>query len=195
MAGPLFTRTGDQGQTQLGPGHRVSKAHPLIELYGQLDELNSFLGLARSWAPQELAPLLAQVQDQLLCWGGWLFQCQASKPIPLPQARTEAWVRSLEEQIRQWEEAVSLPRQFVLPGGSPPAALLDVARAVARGCERQAVLVLEQAQVPAATLSVLRPLVVYLNRLSDWLFAAARWANAQLGQPELPWSGLPEAGP
>ena len=193
MAGPIYTRQGDTGQTALGAGQRVPKDHPLVVVLGDLDELNSHLGVVRAAnrLPQ-LDSAVEQVQQELLCWGAWLAASPRAVWNHAQQEQTRGWLLRLEEQIDRWSEEAPLPRQFILPGGCTVAALLDLSRSVARRCERHVVRAIttagaEDAQQHAVATALLR----YLNRLSDWLFVAARWVNRQEGAQETPWDGLP----
>lgn len=177
----LYTKTGDQGDTGLFGGPRVSKDDPRIEAYGAIDELNSFLGLARS---AELLPdidaLLAAVQNDLFSLG-------AELATPDPHAHgtaliSDAHVAQLEKAIDKFDARLAPLRTFVLPAGTPAAAALHVARTVCRRAERRLVSLLRIAHVP------IRPVgVVYLNRLSDLLFVLARAANASAGRADIPW--------
>jgi cob(I)alamin adenosyltransferase len=176
----LYTKTGDDGTTGLFGGGRVAKASPRVEAYGTVDETNAFLGVARS---TQLAPaidaVLARVQEDLFTLGAEL-ACVPGKEAKLPAAPIgEADIARLESAIDVADAACPALANFVLPGGSPQAAALHVARTVARRAER-AVLTLSDGPVR-------REVVVYLNRLSDLLFALARQSNVVAGVPDVPW--------
>jgi cob(I)alamin adenosyltransferase len=178
----IYTKTGDEGQTGLFGGPRVAKCDVRIEAYGQVDELNAVLGLARC---QPLPPLLDQTLQRVQ---HELFAVGAELASPDPQRHglvllgPEA-TQTLEREIDQLEASLPPIRQFILPAGCQTAAVLHVARAVCRRAER-AVVALAQ-----ATDSRLSPhLVAYLNRLGDYLFVAARYANLDAGVAEVGWN-------
>lgn len=178
----LYTRTGDAGTTALFGGARVAKHHPRIEAYGTLDELNAHLGVALALCEDErLAPLrdaLVRVQHELFVAGADLATPLDAKPfVPRIDA---AHAARLEADIDRFDGDVPPLRQFILPGGTPAAAQLHVARTVCRRAER---LVVEAGEREALSPDVL----VYLNRLSDLLFAAARWANHAVGTDDVVW--------
>ena len=169
----IYTRTGDGGDTALGTGARVRKDDLRVESYGTVDELNATLGLARLHAKGETDARLAAIQNDLfdlgadLCRPG-LEDDAASEHPPLRMA--QAQVDRLEAEIDAMNAGLAPLRSFVLPGGSALAAHLHFARTVARRAERLAVTLEAGGDVNRAVLR-------YLNRLSDWLFVAARIAN------------------
>lgn len=164
----LYTKTGDGGLTRLGDMSQVPKTSPRIAAYGCVDELNSVIGLARANGAGHDA-VLARVQNDL-------FDLGADLCVPKPDAEDgrlrlqPKQVHYLEEQIDQLTEGLAPLRSFVLPGGRLPAAWLHLARTVCRRAERAAWELAEQEQVEG-------PVLTYLNRLSDLLFAMARGAN------------------
>jgi cob(I)alamin adenosyltransferase len=172
----IYTRAGDAGETSLGDGSRVAKTDLRIEAYGEVDELNSVLGLALSGGlPDEFRPWLEQVQNDL-------FDLGADLSVPLEDTKrerlrvTRGQVERLEELCDLVNERLEPLRSFVLPGGTEAAARLHVARAVCRRAERRAVaLAQSQSANPEA--------LAYLNRLSDLLFILARAANAGSQEP------------
>ncbi len=175
----LYTKRGDNGETDL-MGGRVLKNHPRVVAYGTVDELNAVLGVVCTLLnDKDLLRKVMQVQRDLFALGAELATAPAQKPkMTLSRHR----VRALERQIDAFLEEVPLPRFFVLPGGSPAAAFLHLARTVCRRAERCVVSLALQEPV--------RPLVLtYLNRLSDWLFAAALVVNHRLGSQETLWYG------
>ncbi len=179
----IYTRTGDTGETALFGGGRVSKDHPRTSAYGDVDELNSAIGMARATAPVDLFdPLLDDVQRDLFAIGGRLATPEPAKVAKaiakavLPPDRAEAFERVMDDA------ELELPplRAFVLPGGTPKAAALHLARTVCRRAERSVVHLAREEEVPPAIL-------VYLNRLSDLLFTLARLANHRAGVGDLTW--------
>ena len=171
----IYTRGGDAGQTSLGDGSRTSKLDPRIRAYGVVDELNSQLGLVLAGdLPDALRGPLARVQNQLFDVGADL-----SVPFAGPDERlrtTQAMVDELEALCDEHNAALPDLKSFVLPGGSPAAAQLHVARTVCRRAEREALAAAEEVELDPLAL-------VYLNRLSDLLFIAARAANAGGAEP------------
>ncbi len=175
---PLYTRTGDAGQTSLFGGQRVDKDHLRVEAYGALDELNSALGLAIAFLRQRrVAHLLRQVQADLFELGAELASPQAPRRS-LPPERVEA----LERLIDEYDAKTPPLKVFVLPGGATGAAALHLARAICRRAERAVVALSHREEVRPAVLA-------YLNRLSDLLFALARYVNKAERQREIPWPG------
>jgi cob(I)alamin adenosyltransferase len=184
----LYTRTGDRGQTSTFGGERVSKSHPRVEAYGTVDELSTALGLAAvvlgAWP--EISEPLFRVQNELFTVGADL----ATPPGPAEGhvRRVPAeWCAQLESEIDAWQLTLPPLSSFVLPGGSPAGAALHFARSVCRRAERACIAASEggHQQNP----EVMR----YLNRLSDWLFAAARKANQLAGGTDVVWH-QPDSG-
>jgi len=187
----IYTRTGDAGQTGLFGGDRLSKDAPRVAAYGDVDELNCALGAALAVFPKEekLAPLkgaLARVQEELFVVGALLATLPGKlgqlKP-PFSSGLPEDSAARLETEIDSWTAELPEMKHFILPGGGPLGAALHLARAACRRAERSAVTLSREEPLPDGVL-------VYLNRLSDHLFVAARWANAKEGRPETPWLGL-----
>lgn len=183
----IYTRTGDQGSTALFGGERIPKTHARIAAYGTVDETNSIIGLARAslLRRDETAAVdrvLADVQRDLFVLGADLATPEESR-AKAPRISSEH-VEKLENEIDMLEKDLEPLKQFILPGGSPAGAGLHVARTVCRRAER---LVLE-----AAAKAVVSELAaVYLNRLSDLLFVAARWTNMREGFREDEWNPAP----
>jgi cob(I)alamin adenosyltransferase len=177
----LYTKTGDDGTTGLFGGGRVPKASARVEAYGTVDETNAFLGVARATGLQPaIDAIVAPIQEDLFTIGAEL-ACVPGKEGKLsmmPIGPTD--IARLEHAIDEADAACAPLKSFVLPGGTPQAAALHVARTVCRRAERR-VLSLEDA--PARG-----DVVVYLNRLSDLLFALARWSNVLAGVPDVPWN-------
>ena len=176
----IYTRTGDAGETGLFDGTRVSKADARVDAYGDVDELNSSLGLVRVHADAELREMLEDIQRDLFAMGSLLadprhrIAARVEKVILGPDdiARLEGWIDTLESRLPPL-------RRFILAGGSETGALLHLARAVCRRAERKVVSLGASDVNPIA--------VIYLNRLSDLLFVMARAANAAHGTSEIEW--------
>ena len=176
----IYTKTGDAGHTSLFGGDRVSKDHLRIEAYGTVDELNAFLGLAvHHCISPDLTARLERVQ-------GELFQVGADLATPA-QAKTsyitrldEVPIQRLEKEMDEWETLLPPLTQFILPGGSQAGAVLHIARTVCRRAERRAVALSQREEINPHV-------IIYLNRLSDWLFMLARLANHRQNMPETPW--------
>ena len=178
----IYTRTGDAGQTGLFGGGRVSKTHPRVEAYGDVDELNAALGMARAIEPlPRIDEVLRPVQRDLFAIGALLATPDRDKmKRQLEKASIdERRVGELEHAIDEGDAELEPLRSFIVPGGTPKAAALHVARTVCRRAERR-VIALEQEEIPAVVL-------VYLNRLSDLLFTLARVANRRAGAGEVTW--------
>lgn len=181
----IYTKTGDGGETGLRGGKRVSKADARVEAYGEVDELNSFLGAALASLPagarfSTLRRSLGRVQAELFHIGAVLASPPGHSDAAAFPAGFAAW---LEAEIDAMTRTLKPLRRFILPGGSPAGAQFHLCRTVCRRAER-AVVRLPRAERPDG-------IVVYLNRLSDYLFTAARWVNARLRREETEWAGLP----
>jgi cob(I)alamin adenosyltransferase len=178
----IYTKTGDQGQTHLAGGQRVSKDSVRIECYGTVDELNAFIGMAAVSAAESvpaLVPILRRIQHELFNLGSIL----ATQPqdVHPKQARvTEAEIHQLEIEIDRMNEDLAPLRSFVLPGGTRLNTELHACRTICRRAERLAVTLAREEPIPPET-------VQYLNRLSDALFVWSRWVNHVLGVPEVLW--------
>ena len=177
----IYTKTGDTGDTGLFAGPRVRKDDARIEAYGTVDELNAVLGLVRTAKPPaEIDRLLARVQNEL-------FDLGAELATPDPKSRgtnliSQQHVAALEKAIDVFEANLAPLKTFILPGGSPPAAWLHLARTVCRRAERRVVTLGNDSNVN------LSPLVlVYLNRLSDLLFVLSRAVNQWAGVSDVKW--------
>lgn len=169
----IYTRTGDKGDTALSDGSRVAKHDPRVEAYGSVDELNATLGLCRQHAAGPLADRLSVIQNDLFDLGADLSRpnMQDDDKSPYPVLRIiETQVARLEAEIDEMNAGLQPLRSFILPGGSALAAYLHLSRTICRRAERRATELAAGADVNAAA-------VRYLNRLSDWLFVAARVAN------------------
>jgi len=177
----IYTRTGDDGTTGLGFGGRVAKDALRVECYGTVDELNSALGTARAAGlPPGLDPPLARIQNDLFHLGSDLCVPEAEKtahPVPRIEARH---VELLEGWIDAWNGQLAPLSNFILPGGTPAAAALHLARTVCRRAERLLVRLAREEAVGEHDLP-------YLNRLSDLLFVLARAANDLAGREDVLW--------
>ena len=172
----IYTRTGDSGETSLIGGRRVPKNDPRIEAYGTVDELSSFIGVARaSWPSSPIDAQLAAVQNDLFEVGAQLAAVDATR---FPGAAGHR-IEDLERAIDAMESELPALTNFILPAGSTAAANLHVARTVCRRAERLVVAIDGQEQT-----------IRYLNRLSDYLFVAARFANAKLGVEDVLWKKI-----
>lgn len=171
----IYTRTGDAGETSLLGGARVSKDDRRIEAYGTIDELSSCIGVARaSWTAGPIDAELARVQNDLFEIGAQLAAPGSDRFRGADPARVE----KLERAIDAMERELMPLTNFILPGGSVSAAHLHVARTVCRRAERRVISLQDGTRTGA---------VVYLNRLSDYLFVAARYANAKHGVSDVTW--------
>jgi cob(I)alamin adenosyltransferase len=169
----IYTRSGDDGTTGLASGKRRRKDDLRVAAYGTVDEANAALGLARlsTAADPELDPMLARLQNDLFDLGADLATPPAEAPLPYEPLRiTQTQVDRLEREIDRLNADLAPLRSFVLPGGTPAAAALHLARTIARRAERLMVAL-------AATEPVGAPSLKYVNRLSDFLFVAARYVN------------------
>ena len=178
----LYTRRGDEGETSLGGGQRVSKDSLRVTAYGSVDELSACLGvcLAAGVSPR-LAELLRPIQNELFHLGSDLsFPEDYKIQHPVPQIETRH-VERLEQLIDEFNAAVGPLENFILPGGASGAAHLHVARTVCRRAERAVVSLARAEAVGSLALS-------YLNRLSDLLFVMARYENHERGVPEPLWN-------
>jgi cob(I)alamin adenosyltransferase len=177
----IYTKTGDGGDTGLFGGPRVRKDDARVEAYGDVDELNAAVGAARALVEDpEIDRQLARIQEELFCVGAELatpHDARAHSAIPPVDA---AWIERLEAAMDAWEGELAPLTRFVLPGGTRTAAALHLARTVCRRAERRVVSVAAEVQVDAHVLA-------YLNRLSDFLFVAARLANHRAHREEPQW--------
>jgi cob(I)alamin adenosyltransferase len=179
----IYTKTGDAGQTGLFGGGRVSKDDPRVEAYGDVDELNAQLGVARA---VEMMPrideVLVPIQRDLFAIGALLATPDLEKMHDhLAKAQIDdTRISGLEREIDACDRELEPLRAFVVPGGTPKAAALHVARTVCRRAERRVISLQNEVEIPAIV-------VVYLNRLSDLLFTLARVANTRGGAGEVTW--------
>jgi cob(I)alamin adenosyltransferase len=172
----VYTKTGDGGETSLVDGSRVGKDALRVSAFGDVDELNSILGLARSWNDEaEIGTILEQLQNDLFTVGADL-----ATPMGMAVPRVdEDRVQTLEELIDRLLEELEPLKEFILPSGTPVGAGLHLARSVARRAERLVVALSRSEETN-------QQVVIYLNRLSDLLFVLARVANKRAGVRETP---------
>jgi cob(I)alamin adenosyltransferase len=180
----IYTRTGDKGETGLIGGRRVSKADPRIVAYGAVDELNSSIGMAvcmlgAEEALKDVAGALTGIQNDLFTVGSDLADPDQDGKHGTPRV-TEGMAAALEPIIDRFEEELPPITFFILPGGSSPASMLHICRSVARRAETAAVALARNEKINPA-------IVIYLNRLADLLFVAARLANRRLGVSDVAW--------
>ncbi len=176
----IYTKTGDQGETGLFAGGRVGKDDPRVEAYGSVDELNAVIGLVRTQLRDaEIDAALHRIESELFSLGADL-----ATPLASGSARTvrmdEPLIERLEQEIDRFEQELEPLKNFILPGGSPAGATLHFARTVCRRAERRAVALARSEPINDAATR-------YLNRLSDWLFVAARLVNRRAGRVEEAW--------
>ncbi|HKU42080.1 MAG TPA: cob(I)yrinic acid a,c-diamide adenosyltransferase [Polyangiales bacterium] len=179
----IYTKTGDGGQTALFGGARVSKASLRVSAYGDVDELNSQLGVVCAHTSDAaLATRLRAIQAELFSLGAELAKNPAKDVDLGVPGLADADIARLEHDIDLFETELAPLKTFILPGGSQAAAFLHVARTACRRAERAVVTLLDAEPV--------RPeLLRYLNRLSDLLFVMARVANSRAGVADVPWLG------
>ncbi len=187
----IYTKTGDLGLTRLVDGRECSKATLRVECYGSVDELNSSLGIVlmslrktATASVENLTHEMEVIQNHLFNVGSHL-ACEKAETRKMLPNFSEEWISSLEKSIDRMTEILTPLKEFILPGGSEPAAFLHLSRTVCRRAERLVVQVLEEKPQcqSAEDLRALR----YLNRLSDYLFVAARLSNHLLGFPDQVW--------
>jgi len=177
----IYTRTGDDGRTSLIGGRRVAKNDPRIEAYGTLDELNSFVGAARAtWIDSPIDGELLQIQHDLFEIGAQLASLENEKGF---DGVAPERVGAIESAIDAMDRELPPLTSFVLPGGTSASAALQVARTVCRRAERLVIGLAGQFHTGTT--------VTYLNRLSDYFFVAARYANLKLGARDIPWTRDP----
>lgn len=182
MSFKIYTKTGDRGTTALIGGTKVPKSHLRIEAYGTVDELNSNIGLCKDMLTHEgCRKVLQDIQEQLFSIGAAL-ACDPAKAtkMHIPDIR-ESGVSFLEQEIDRMEEVLPPLKNFILPGGHPTVSLLHIARCVCRRAERCCVRLETEGEKIA-------PLILmYLNRLSDYLFVLARYTAHLLKIEDVPW--------
>lgn len=179
----IYTRTGDKGDTGLFGGGRVPKNHPRVDAYGDVDELNAAIGLAMAVQPlPRIDDVLAPIQHDLFAIGALLATPDIEKMRRhLDKANLgETRIAELERAIDDGDDELEPLKAFIMPGGTPKAAALHVARTVCRRAERKVVGLATEDEIPSVV-------VIYLNRLSDLLFTLARVVNHRAGGNEVQW--------
>ena len=185
----IYTGTGDRGKTSLFSGERVSKASTRIEAYGDLDELNSIIGALIAALPHDSVDLtddLQQIQADIFMICAWLATTANSPAIKSLERIKKKQINFLENAIDQLENKLPDLKNFILPGGHTSAAWAHVARSVCRRTERHTVLMLEASNDDETT-DQLQMALIYLNRLSDYLFVLARECNRRHGHSDITW--------
>lgn len=180
----VYTRLGDQGETHLAAGLRVKKSSLRIKAIGEVDELNSFLGwsiqvLKTETNLQALLLLMRQIQQELFNLGSQLAVLPSYRRANTPIIQMKD-IERLEQEIDQYNEELSNLTSFILPGGGEVSTRLHITRSVCRRAERE-ILSLAEAEPLEETI------IVYLNRLSDWLFVMARYVALKMGESETLW--------
>jgi cob(I)alamin adenosyltransferase len=179
----IYTKTGDAGQTGLFGGGRVYKDDPRVEAYGDVDELNAQIGMARAVETlTRIDEVLAPIQRDLFAIGALLATPDLEKMHDhLAKAQIDDnRILGLEQEIDACDRELEPLRAFILPGGTPKSAALHVARTVCRRAERRVIHLQKSVEIPSIV-------IVYLNRLSDLLFTLARVANNRAGAGEVTW--------
>jgi cob(I)alamin adenosyltransferase len=179
----IYTKTGDAGDTGLFGGGRVPKDDPRVEAYGDVDELNAVIGMARAIEPlPRIDEVLVPMQRDLFSIGALLATPDLDKMHKhLAKANIDdRRIRELEQTIDDSDRDLEPLKAFIIPGGSRKGAMLHVARTVCRRAERRVVHLQREVEIPQLV-------VVYLNRLSDLLFTLARLANVLTGAGEVTW--------
>ena len=179
MTHKIYTKTGDQGETSLLGGIRVSKSHIRIEAYGTVDELNAHIGLIRDQTiPRHEQEFLLEIQDRLFTIGSLLASAPDAK-AKIPEL-THGDVSRLEMEMDKMDKELTPLKNFILPGGHPVVSYCHIARCVCRRAERAIVALSMQEAVNEL-------IIIYMNRLSDYLFMLSRWISRFYTAPETPW--------
>ncbi len=174
----IYTRTGDKGETGMLGNERVSKADERMEAIGTIDELNAMLGTALIFYKGKRLESIKKAQSTLFSIGASL----ASRKPSDVKGTAEEDVSAMEKEIDEMEAVLPKLTRFILPGGSKSASILHLTRTVCRRAERKVVALQEKEQINAR-------IIIYLNRLSDWLFTLAREENFQANVKEEEWQG------
>ncbi|MBM9512588.1 cob(I)yrinic acid a,c-diamide adenosyltransferase [Desulfogranum marinum] len=185
----VYTGGGDKGKTSLFSGERVAKYSLRIDSYGDLDELNSVIGAIHSHLPENTESIkneLLHIQARLFQAGAWLATTPESSAIDFLEELEESVVKDLENKIDELTAELTPLKEFILPGGTPGASWAHIGRTVCRRCERKVTQLVEEEKGSKID-SALQVILVYLNRLSDYLFVVARFANKAEGRPDQVW--------
>ena len=180
----IYTKTGDSGETTLFGGGRVPKNDLRVEACGTVDELNAYLGVIRTYdLPEPAQDWLETIQNALFKLGADLATPQDVKSGHVVRVAEDAALM-LEQAIDHMDAEITPLKQFILPGGTRPVALLHVARTVCRRSERVCVALGQSEAINSAV-------IIYLNRLADFLFTLSRWVNHRTGESESRWAVRP----
>jgi len=175
----IYTKTGDKGSTSLLSGTRVSKYHPRLHAYGTVDELNSWIGMLREYADAELKATLLEIQETLFSLGSHL-AVEGEVKFKMPEIPQDG-IEKLEKAMDAMDEKLEPLRNFILPGGHVSVSHCHIARTVCRRAERFVVELADTEKVDEF-------IVIYLNRLSDFLFVLSRKFAVDFGAEEIPWN-------
>lgn len=175
----IYTRTGDKGTTKLLSGRSIEKSDQRLHVYGTTDELNSYLGLCILKLDSSLSAHLTQIQNELFNLGS-LVACDDPRFLPNLPKITQESIDRMETHIDEMTSELPPLKNFILPGGSEGSALLHIARTICRRAERE----LASLKSNEADLAISN---IYLNRLSDYLFVLARYANLKNGIKDIEW--------
>jgi len=178
----IYTKTGDKGETSILTGERVPKNSPIIEAYGTIDELNSFIGLAAAETQNiEIKKLLEKIQNQLFLVGADLASPDKKGNKKLEEFKSpDEFYLDAEEAIDHFESRLEELKNFILPGGSKSSSLLHICRSITRRAERRIVTLKEN-------MNIEENIIIFLNRLSDLFFVLARYENKKSGMPDVIW--------
>ncbi len=179
----IYTKTGDHGETSLLGGTRVLKSHDLIDAYGDLDELNSFVGFALTAFPdswQHEKKLFESIQVNLFILGSQLACEKEKRALFKLKTIEETEIQNLENEIDKMTKELEPLKNFILPGGSEVASRIHLCRTITRRVERKVIASFDESNQPENS-------VIYLNRLSDYFFCFARFANHQMGVADILW--------
>ncbi|PID72452.1 MAG: ATP:cob(I)alamin adenosyltransferase [Desulfobulbus propionicus] len=185
----VYTGGGDKGKTSLFSGERVAKYSLRIDSYGDLDELNSVIGAIHASLPEgteKVKTELLHIQARLFQAGAWLATTPDSSAVDFLQELGEDVVKNLEAKIDELSAELTPLKEFILPGGSLSASWAHIGRTVCRRCERKVTQLVEEEQGSSMD-AELKNVLVYLNRLSDYLFVVARYANNAEGTADQVW--------
>lgn len=188
----VYTKTGDKGKTSLFSGERIPKSHKRVETYGEVDELNAFIGLIAADLTVEENNIRAElhtIQQTLFTMGSWL----ATTPEPAYTDRLtplqQASVDNLEKAIDRMSDTLPELHEFILPGGSQAAATAHIARTVCRRVERHAIDLIQSETIAEKNIQdQMETILKYLNRLSDYFFVLARYLNMQQGREDITYT-------
>lgn len=186
----IYTKTGDKGSTSLVSGTRTSKTDLRVETYGTVDELNAQIGVLVSELEKvgffpALCQQLFRIQNRLFNAGS-ILACEDQKIIASLPPLSSNHISELEQQMDEWTKDLAPLSQFILPGGSAPAAHSQVCRTVCRRAERLVVELLESLPESDRN-SQIQTVLTYTNRLSDYFFVASRWINHKMQRPDVTW--------